>query len=606
MRDLSWFQEMFDQYNIIPDHSFYSNIFVVIFLLHNNNNLTMNQTSKTGLSSSPTKIVPKYVKTQNVQLKAIARPAPFVLKPYSGLYNPYSNGCSLLCNHPMDKQTKELFRKAKENWANDERRNNLLAEEIDVIKTTLSQFSCGDRHLFSQVECVPEELFRRYTDTDSRPLTPAPTLASAATRASGSRRCLTPEARPAHPKARLVLDLRRTHSQDTISYSASFQGGLNQNVITRTASLEELPRNRQSVTSDLTQSPRKAKTATDRAKINFANLENRDESKLEENKRTDSKNEEDEYIKRRGKKKKKKPREPPFQPPTDPETQVATIGSGSSVNQSARASLIPVDHDEEHSAREKLPSSRKLKSRPHKSVDVDSYLSAEILKQLRRELNEDMVDSELNLKRKAALKEALKTIPKDKTDCEELLKLQHELAIPKLNADFWILLPRMFTRSSARFELPMNSSSLSRMTPLDYVRDHVSISSERKLLFNCIFNKFKMDNPRGSGDKHISGQAIQEALDVLMGRPMNTEETLRFRSLVGWREEETFDFRTFCGIAALCERIMAPSYCNRLPDRKADPCHEIETADFELLARKIQNQDVDKRLLQILRDIKYF
>lgn len=555
----------------------------------------MNQTSKTGLSSSPTKTVPKYVKTQNVQLKAIAKPAPFVLKPYSGLYNPYSNGCSLLCNHPMDKQTKELFRKAKENWANDERRNHLLAEEIDVIKTTLSQFSCGDRHLFSQVECVPEELFRRYTDTDSRPLTPAPTLASAATRASGSRRCLTPEARPAHPKARLVLDLRRTHSQDTISYSVSFQGGLNQTVITRTASLEEIPRNRQSVTSDLTQSPRKAKTATDRAKINFAVIDL-------ENHQADSKNEEDEYIKRRGKKKKKKPKEPPFHPPTDPETQVATIGSGS-VNQSARASLIPVDKNEEPTTREKLASSRK--SRPHKSVDVDSYLSAEILKQLRRELNEDMVDSELNLKRKAALKEALKTIPKDKTDCDELLKLQHELAIPKLNSDFWILLPRMFSRSSARFELPMNSSSLSRMTPLDYVRDHVSISSERKLLFNCIFNKFKLDNdPRISGDKHISGQVLQEALDVLMGRPMNTEEALRFRSLVGWRKEDKFDFRTFSGIAALCERIMAPSYCNRLPDRKTDPCHEIETADFELLARKIQNQDVDERLLQILRDIK--
>jgi len=552
----------------------------------------MNQTSKTGLSSSPTKTVPKYVKTQNVQLKAIAKPAPFVLKPYSGLYNPYSNGCSLLCNHPMDKQTKELFRKAKENWANDERRNHLLAEEIDVIKTTLSQFSCGERHLFSQVECVPEELFRRYTDTDSRPLTPAPTLASAATRASGSRRCLTPEA---HPKARLVLDLRRTHSQDTISYSVSFQGGLNQTVITRTASLEEIPRNRQSVTSDLTQSPRKAKTATDRAKINFAVIDL-------ENHQADSKNEEDEYIKRRGKKKKKKPKEPPFHPPTDPETQVATLGSGS-VNQSARASLIPVDKNEEPTTREKLASSRKLKSRPHKSVD--SYLSAEILKELRRELNEDMVDSELNLKRKAALKEALKTIPKDKTDCDELLKLQHELAIPKLNSDFWILLPRMFTRSSARFELPMNSSSLSQMTPLDYVRDHVSISSERKLLFNCIFNKFKLDNDsRISGDKHISGQALQEALDVLMGRPMNTEEALRFRSLVGWRKEDKFDFRTFSGIAALCERIMAPSYCNRLPDRKTDPCHEIETADFELLARKIQNQDVDERLLQILRDIK--
>lgn len=31
------------------------------------------------------------------------------------------------------------------------------------------------------------------------------------------------------------------------------------------------------------------------------------------------------------------------------------------------------------------------------------------------------------------------------------------------------------------------------MTPLDYIRENVSITSTRKLLYNCIFNKFKMD-----------------------------------------------------------------------------------------------------------------
>lgn len=33
-------------------------------------------------------------------------------------------------------------------------------------------------------DAVPEELFRKYTDTDSRPLTPAPTVASMITKAS--------------------------------------------------------------------------------------------------------------------------------------------------------------------------------------------------------------------------------------------------------------------------------------------------------------------------------------------------------------------------------------------------------------------------------------
>lgn len=66
---------------------------------------------------------------------------------------------------------------------------------------------------------VPEELFRRYTDTDSRPLTPTPTLASVMTRIPGGRRCVTPDPVPLPTQERtlLVLDLRRSHSQETLS-----------------------------------------------------------------------------------------------------------------------------------------------------------------------------------------------------------------------------------------------------------------------------------------------------------------------------------------------------------------------------------------------------
>lgn len=56
---------------------------------------------------------------------------------------------------------------------------------------------------------VPEELFRKYTETDSRPLTPAPTLASGPTALTGRA---VQEALPAtcNPRERttLVLDLR--------------------------------------------------------------------------------------------------------------------------------------------------------------------------------------------------------------------------------------------------------------------------------------------------------------------------------------------------------------------------------------------------------------
>lgn len=69
---------------------------------------------------------------------------------------------------------------------------------------------------------IPEDLFRRYTDTDSRPLTPTPTVTSIHTRTSAgsflnNRRCITPELGNNDMKRKkIILDLRRSHSQETL------------------------------------------------------------------------------------------------------------------------------------------------------------------------------------------------------------------------------------------------------------------------------------------------------------------------------------------------------------------------------------------------------
>jgi hypothetical protein len=68
-------------------------------------------TTRTGLLASPQKRVRRVKKTIDIKSLlpcAITRPAPFSLKPFQDIYNPYtSKGCSLLCNHP--KQNKELW-----------------------------------------------------------------------------------------------------------------------------------------------------------------------------------------------------------------------------------------------------------------------------------------------------------------------------------------------------------------------------------------------------------------------------------------------------------------------------------------------------------------
>lgn len=45
------------------------------------------------------------------------------------------------------------------------------------------------------------------------------------------------------------------------------------------------------------------------------------------------------------------------------------------------------------------------------------------------------------------------------------------------------------------------------MSPMDYIKDNISISSPRKLLYRCVFQKCKIETEEGDEDsKAISGK----------------------------------------------------------------------------------------------------
>lgn len=72
----------------------------------------MHTATRSGLIASPRKHVTRVKKSVDVNSLlpcAFTRPAPFSLKPYAGVFNPYSKGCSVLCNHP----TKNLWVKLR-------------------------------------------------------------------------------------------------------------------------------------------------------------------------------------------------------------------------------------------------------------------------------------------------------------------------------------------------------------------------------------------------------------------------------------------------------------------------------------------------------------
>lgn len=65
-----------------------------------------------------------------------------------------------------------------------------------------------------------------------------------------------------------------------------------------------------------------------------------------------------------------------------------------------------------------------------------------------------------------------------------------------------------------------------------------------------------------------------------MGKALNNKQYDYFKKLMGWKDDDIFDFKTTCGIFAICERLLAVEFCPQLPDRKSDPCREVQHFSF--------------------------
>lgn len=122
---------------------------------------------------------------------------------------------------------------------------------------------------------IPEDLFRRYTDTDSRPLTPTPTVTSIHTRTStgsflNNRRCITPELgkNDIIKRKKIILDLRRSHSQETLYWKpasdlSSGPGGFTDSDLkARSAGALEDKKARRQKSEDLQQRPKSSMATT--------------------------------------------------------------------------------------------------------------------------------------------------------------------------------------------------------------------------------------------------------------------------------------------------------------------------------------------------------
>lgn len=293
-----------------------------------------------------------------------------------------------------------------------------------------------------------------------------------------------------------------------------------------------------------------------------------------------------------------------FQPSNEPETQVAVLPSiedhdaDISPNLSPRPSLVP----NSSAAVTPMPS-KSVRKADDFYVDKNCFFDEEILKNLHYGLNIEIVECVFDRCRHRCLQEVLRTISPEKmgVDSDAVREMKESLNLVETDYEKWNSVPRKFSRSSARFELPMDLKELVKLTPMDYLSKFVYIEDDKKQLYHRVFVKylpkdkilgqendneefFARANSNSSKKDDFSrclqddvGDALKEVLGF-HGTDEKIQEVFEYLQLEV-NDETAINFRTFSGMVAFAERLITTL------DQNEDSRNEIEIADFETLAR---------------------
>jgi len=263
-------------------------------------------------------------------------------------------------------------------------------------------------HVIDIPDHVPEEFFRRFTDTDSRPLTPTPSCAtSARTRGQamgashlGARRCVTPEpVSNEQERKQIILDLRRSHSQETLYWNASSEFSHTGRQDSTSSSWMPQPTIKHEIeligTSQNPEIDDIAEMEEEEIEYIFHDIINETEDLIDDPTMSciyARDDEDDELIRRRGKLRRKKSRSSlqviTFQPSNEPETHVTQIDDGDpdSPNLSSRHSLVP------DSAATAAAAKSARKDGNQDLVQKNVFHTDDLLKSLKMGLNVDVVE----------------------------------------------------------------------------------------------------------------------------------------------------------------------------------------------------------------------
>lgn len=353
-----------------------------------------NATSRTGLSVSPRKAqLHDRTTTQKLNLTqcSVSKPVQYSLRPFASLYNPYAQNCSILCNHPGPNNIKQVVRAT----GNKDYFDGKYVGGEDFVHICSNTGSC---ELLSShhAEKLPDECYRHYAGSDSRPLTPTPTIVSNRTRISTagsylmtSRRCHTPDpiTTGANERKQLVLDLRRSHSQETIycnpASELSFQTSDIMAISTSATDIQP------TITKNirLCEQEARKRSAEQLAIQQFEEPEMISNTVQCINDRDDV--DDEATIMRRGKKKRKGHEVSMFRVTQEPETQITNVEVCDSPGASAR---VPVNVVKEKSITPESQAKLVTDSSRDSFYLQSNFITEDALKILRRGLEVDVVE----------------------------------------------------------------------------------------------------------------------------------------------------------------------------------------------------------------------
>lgn len=331
--------------------------------------------------------------SKNVQLNlsmcAYAVPVQYSLRPLGTLFNPYSTNCSIFCNHPSSSDVKSILRNVKNVSKHLDERNE--------SKRCHSTASCRNVIIESDDQ-IPDEFYERFAgNNDSRPQTPTPSSLSTKTRISGNsvllqpRRCLTPDPLQCdvlNSRKQIVVDLRRSHSQETLYWNASSEISMPlHDIVSTNAGSDITPSGKRNMRI-CEQEAHKRSIGRKKPDDQQQNVEApivciNDRHEIDD---------EAEGQKRRGRKKKKckTQNRNAFHMSNEPETLIATIDPDSP-NGSARPSLVPKESTLRKQSTDDKSTNYNLPNRIQQRQC--SFISEDALKILQRGLNIEIVEN---------------------------------------------------------------------------------------------------------------------------------------------------------------------------------------------------------------------